>query len=119
MVTDEEYQSRLIYLLQVTEENVKSLIGVLYPLEVVIEFCIGVLALVVGLVVLHSSCMDINGVVRGLYEVNELVVNGLVVNVSTVMLNVYSEVCSFIVVVMEEHILESETGVYLVSAVEV
>ena len=63
--------------------------------------------------------MDVDRVVRCLYEINELIVNGLIVHICAVVLNINSEVGSSVVVIVEYHVLEAKSWVDLASAVEI
>ena len=90
----------------------------LYPLEIVSEFICRIFSLIVRLVVLHSSCMYVDRIIGSLYEVEKLIVDGLIVNVSAVVFDIYREIGNIILIIVEEHFLESEAFVYLVSAVK-
>ena len=75
MVTDKEYECRLVNVFELCKEVVQALVCVLYPLQIVAEFIVRIFALIVRLVVLHGRCVQINRLVRGIDLLKYLIEN--------------------------------------------
>ena len=118
MVSHKEYECGLVEFLELFEKICKSFIAVLYPLEVVAELIVGVFTLIVWLMVLHRSGVDVHGLVGLFYELVELVVNGLVIDIGAVVLYRNSEIGNSVDIIVEDELVEAEMLVFLGSAVE-